>query len=113
MHNLDRTLDVNEAEYEFEFETEAEQESESEALGEMEQLELAAELLEVSHEQELENFFGDVFKKIGKGVSDFAKSSTGKALGGILKQAAGKALPIIGGAAGGFLGGPAGASVGS
>ena len=98
---------------EFEFEAEAEQEGEYETLGEMEQLELAAELLEVSNEQELENFFGDVFRKVGKGVSDFAKSSTGQALGGILKQAASKALPVIGGAAGGFLGGPVGASVGS
>ena len=97
MHNLDRTLDINEAEYEFEFEAEAEQEGEYETLGEMEQLELAAELLEVSNEQELENFFGDVFRKVGKGVSDFAKSSTGQALGGILKQAASKALPVIGG----------------
>ena len=75
MHNLDRTLDVNEAEYEFEFAGEAEQEAEYEGLGEMEQLELAAELLEVSNEQELENFLGDVFKSIGKGVSNFANSS--------------------------------------
>lgn len=113
MHNLDRTLDVNEAEYEFEFAGEAEQEAEYEGLGEMEQLELAAELLEVSNEQELENFLGDVFKSIGKGVSNFANSSTGKALGGILKTVAKKALPIVGGAAGGLLGGPVGATVGS
>jgi hypothetical protein len=112
MHDLDRILNANEAEYEFEFSGEAEQ-SEYEGLSEMEQLELAAELLEVSNEQELENFLGDVFKTIGKGVSNFAKSSTGKALGGIIKSAAKNVLPVLGGAAGGFLGGPLGAKAGS
>ena len=79
----------------------------------MEQLELAAELLEVSNDHELENFLGNVFGTIGKGISSFANSSTGQALGGILKSAAKQALPVLGGAAGGVIGGPLGASVGS
>jgi hypothetical protein len=111
VHDLDQTLGVGEAEYELGFANETEEEYQN--LDEMEQLELAAELLEVSNEDELENFLGDVFHTIGKGISSFANSSTGKALGGILKSAAKQALPVLGGAAGGIIGGPLGATVGS
>jgi hypothetical protein len=100
-------MEINDAEYEFDFGTQ------NEGLDEMEQLEAAAQLLEVRNDQEMEDFLGDVFSKIGQGISDFAHSSTGQALGGILKSAAKKALPVLGGAAGGVLGGPLGATVGS
>lgn len=80
-----------------------------EVVGEDELLELAAELLEVRDEQELDRFLGSVFKK----VKQFANSSAGKAVGGMLKGVLKKALPIAGGVAGTFFGGPVGASIGS
>jgi hypothetical protein len=131
MHNVDRTLNVGEAEapyeleyefeaeaeaeneFEFEFEFEAEQEAESEALSEMEQLERAAELLEVSNEQELEYFLGDLINSAGRAIKNFANSGVGKAVGGIAKGALKTVLPIAGGALGTFVGGPVGGALGS
>lgn len=84
-------------------------ETESETgLDELDEMDLAAELLGVSDEAELDQFFGKLIKKAGK----FLKSPTGRALGGILKKVAKKALPIAGRAIGGFFGGPAGAAIG-
>lgn len=137
MHNIDRTTSEfefeNEFEYEgegefefegegeFEFEGEYEGEGEFEFEGELEgealELELATELLGVSNEYELEQFIGKLFKKVGKGVSNFAKSGVGKSLLGGLKTIAKKALPIAGGALGNFLvpglGGAIGSKLGS
>ena len=76
------------------------------------EMELATELLDVTNEQELDQFLGKLIKKAAGAAKSFARSSAGKALGGILKSAAKKALPIIGGAAGTFLGGPAGTAIG-
>ena len=77
-------------------------ESES-PLNEVQEMEAAAELLEVTNEAELEQFLGNLFKKVASGVGGFMKSSTGKALGGILKNIAKKALPVVGGALGSFV----------
>jgi hypothetical protein len=126
MHDLDRTLDTSEAELEAlgadddEGELEAELEGEYELEGfdddevfdEAEEMELAAELLSISDDQELEQFLGSLIRKVGSKVRKFAKSSTGRALGGLLKSVAKKALPIAGRAAGAFFGGPAGAAIG-
>lgn len=70
---------------------------------EVEEMELAAELLTVSNEAELDQFFGGLLKKIGKGLGKAIKIPEVRALGGILKQVAKKALPAIGGAAGNFI----------
>jgi hypothetical protein len=105
----------DEYEYESEYEGEYEYESFADTEGvfdETEEMELAAELLTVSDDQELEQFLGSLIKKVGSKVRKFAKSSTGRALGGLLKSVAKKALPIAGRAAGAFLGGPAGAAIG-
>jgi hypothetical protein len=75
--------------------------------------ELAAELLEVRSDQELDHFFGDLFKKVAGGVGKVIQSPVGQALGGILKTVAKKALPIAGGALGTFVGGPVGGMIGS
>jgi len=83
-------------------------ETTGEVLGEGELMELAAELLEVRDEQELDRFLGDVFKK----VKAFAGSATGKAIGGMLKGVLKKALPIAGKVAGSFFGGPIGGTIG-
>ena len=86
-------------EFEFEMSDEADFESEVESpLEEVEEMELAAELLAVSSEQELDQFLGKIFKKIGKGIKKIAKP-----LGGMLKGIAKKALPFVGGALGSFI----------
>lgn len=113
MHNIDRTTNEyefenafefeGEGEFEFEFEGEGEFEFEGELEGEALELELATELLNVSNEQELEQFLGGLFKKVASGVSNFAKSGVGKTLLGGLKTIAKKALPIAGGALGNML----------
>src|SRR3954468_6268660 len=89
MHDLDRTLRRQEPELES-WETEGE-------------MELAAELLSVSNEQELDYFFGKLFKTVAK----FAKP-----LGQVLKPIAKAALPIAGKVAGSFFGGPIGGMIG-
>ncbi|HEY3956346.1 MAG TPA: hypothetical protein VGM53_23500 [Streptosporangiaceae bacterium] len=85
-----------------EFQTAAELES---PFSETEEMELAAELLEVTSEQDLEQFLGDVFRAAG----GFVRSDTGRALGGILgdtlRSAAKQALPVVGRALGDAAGG--------
>lgn len=125
MHNIDRTTNEYEFENAFEFEGEGEFEFEFEGEGEFEfefegelegealELELATELLNVSNEQELEQFLGNMFKKVARGVSNFAKSGVGKSLIGGLKTIAKKALPIAGGALGNLLVPGLGGAIGS
>ena len=99
-------------EYEGQYEDEYEEEYEG-VFNEQDETELAAELLEVTNEQELEQFLGKLVKKVGGAVGKFAKSGLGKNVFGVLKNVAGKALPIAGGALGTFFGGPIGATIGS
>src|ERR1700753_4118265 len=68
-------------------------------LSETQELELALELLEVSNEQELEQFLGNVFKGIAKVGKGLIKGP----LGGVLQGLAKKALPFVGGALGSFI----------
>ena len=103
---------------EFEFEGAEEFQQES-PLEEVEEMELAAELLEVSDEQELDQFLGKLIGKVAgaaKGLAGaaggFLRSPAGKALGGLLKGAAKKALPIVGKAVGSYFGGSAGGAAG-
>jgi hypothetical protein len=122
MHDFDRITAEYESlipelgEYEQSGEWEAEAESErywgNAPLSEAAEMELAAELLDVRNEQELDHFLGDLISKVGKGISGFANSSVGKALGGVLKKVAKTALPIAGSALGTFVGGPAGGMLG-
>ncbi len=78
-------------------------------LNEAMEMELAAELLGVTNEEELEQFLGGLVKKVG----GFLKSGVGKTLGGVLKGIAKKALPIVGGAIGSFVAPGVGTAVGS
>jgi len=114
MHELDRALGEFETgmdEFEsgdFEFEAsdqgEWQPESDSESVfDEVEEMELAASLLEISDEQELDQFLGSLIKKAGKAVGGFVRSPIGKALGGVLKKVAGKVLPIAGTALGNLV----------
>ena len=67
-------------------------------LNEVEEMELAAELLSVSSEEELDQFLGKFFKRAWRGIKKVARP-----LGGILKGIAKKALPFVGGALGSFI----------
>jgi hypothetical protein len=122
MHDIDRTLMEYESgtngyegeyegefddEYEYEFEGVYEEYDEPEVFNEEEEMDLAAELLSVTDDEELNQFLGKLIKKGFSKVRKFAKSSTGRALGGLLKGVAKKALPIVGGALGTAIGGPA------
>ncbi|HEX9669200.1 MAG TPA: hypothetical protein VGC93_06905 [Thermoanaerobaculia bacterium] len=80
---------------------------------EEQEIEMAAELLSLSEEAELDQFLGKLIRRAGKAAGRFIRSPTGKALGGLLRQAARKALPIAGRALGTFVGGPAGGAIGS
>jgi uncharacterized protein (DUF697 family) len=69
-------------------------------LNEAQEAQLAAELLEINSEEELDHFFKDLVRGAVKGVTDFARSGAGKALVGGLKNVAKVALPAVGGALG-------------
>lgn len=138
MHNIDRTVGAANYEYNNEsyelnpeiYEYAGEFEGENEFLNELNamsgetneyagelsheamEMELATELLGVSNEAELEQFLGGLIKKAAGAVKSFANSSAGKAIGGILKTAAKKALPIAGKALGSAFGGPVGGMIG-
>lgn len=103
-------------EYEqFEYdEAEAPVYGEAEALfGEADEMDLASELLEVTSDQELDQFLGKLIKRAGRALGQVVRSPVGQAVGGLLKGAARQALPGIGSAIGGYLGGAAGARLGS
>jgi hypothetical protein len=109
MHDLDRTLMEYTPEREsfedeqFEF-GEGESFGETgEVFGETELLELASELLETSDEAELNYFLGDLLRKAAGAVKSVISSPVGKALGGMLKGVARKALPMVGSALGGAM----------
>lgn len=72
---------------------------------EEEELQLAMELLEVSSEEELEQFLGKVFKSVWKGVKKVGSTiaKVAKPLGGALKAVAKTALPFVGGALGSMI----------
>lgn len=73
-------------------------------LGEPREMELAAELLEVSNEEELEQFLGDVIGSAQQAIGRFVRSDTAQALGGLLKNSlkglTKQALPVVGRAIG-------------
>jgi hypothetical protein len=112
MHDLDRTLRSQEPEMESEFEYEIFGETDNELeeetyyeLTEEQEIELAAELLAVSDDRELDQFLGGLLKK--------AKGAIGPALKKYLVPLAKKVIPIAATAVGGYFGGPMGAKLGN
>jgi hypothetical protein len=81
-------------------------------LTEEENANLAASLMEVRNDQEMEDFLGDIISGIAKTVGKFINSPTGKALGGALKDVAKQLLPAAGTAVGTYFGGPTGGQIG-
>lgn len=70
-------------------------------LGEEQESDLAMELLGVSSEEELEQFLGNLFKRVGRGLKGIGKLA--RPLGSALKGLAKTALPFVGGALGSFI----------
>lgn len=70
--------------------------SDGEVFTEADEMELAADLLEVTAESELDRFVGDLIRNAGRAVGTFVSAPAGQALGRILKGAAKQALPVIG-----------------
>ncbi len=100
----DPELDAFEAD-ELESEADFEQTYESEfenALSEDEVDALAAELLEITDEEELDLFLGKVFKKAWRGIKKVGRKVV-RPLGRVVKGMAKKALPALGGALGSFI----------
>lgn len=100
-----------EGEYEYDGEMEG-------VFSEADEIALAAELLEVTNDQELDQFIGSLIKR-GLKKTRFGrkllKSRFARALGTIHKGVKGitkRLLPVAGKVAGGFFGGPAGAAIG-
>jgi len=86
-------------------------------LDEATEVQLASELLEAQSSGELDRFLGDVFGQaagsVGRAAGAFVRSDAGRALGGMLRDAARQSLPALGRAAGQWLGGSAGGDIGA
>ena len=106
MHDIDRTQletswetgDFEGGDYEFETASMG-----GSPFNEMDEMELASQLLEVSDEAELDQFLGSLFKKASRAVGSFMKGPIGKQLGSLIKPLVKKALPMVGGALGSFI----------
>ncbi len=96
----------------FEALNEAEYAGEVFELSEGEVNELAMELMEVTSEEELDRFLGNLFKKIGRGARAVFRSPVFKSIGGVLKSVAKKALPLAGAALGSFVAPGVGTAIG-
>jgi hypothetical protein len=111
MHDIDRTqletTDTPEAgNYAFEEGLEASGIYEGASpLTEIEEVELATELLGAANEAELDQFLGNLFKKAWKGIrrAGAAVGKIARPLAGVLKPIAKAALPMVGGALGSFI----------
>jgi len=89
-------------EFEFEEEMEMPDADLESPFSEEEEMALAAELLEITDEQELDLFLGKLFKKAWRGIKKIGGKVL-RPLGGVLKGIAKKALPFVGGALGSFI----------
>ncbi|MGV9947013.1 hypothetical protein [Rhodococcus aetherivorans] len=87
---------------------------ENETYGEVDgrELALAAELLAVNSEEELDRFLGSLIGGAVSAARNFASSDAGRAVGRILKDSAQRALPQIGRAVGSYLAPGRGGDVG-
>lgn len=83
------------------------------AFGEAAEMDLAAELLEVASEPELDRFLGGLVKRATGALTGLARSPEGQQLVKLLRATAKKTLPGLGAALGSRVGGPAGARIGS
>lgn len=87
-------------------------EMEAHELHEALEMELAQELLEITNEAELEEFLGKLVRSVARGASSFMKSGIGKAVGGVLRNVAKTALPMVGSALGSMVAPGLGTAIG-
>jgi hypothetical protein len=80
---------------------------------EEDEMALTAEFMEIQTEEELDRFIGKLVRRAARGVRNFARSSLGRALGGVLRTVGRYALPAAGAALGTLVGGPVGAKLGT
>jgi hypothetical protein len=80
--------------------------------GEVFETELAQELLGIATEAELEQFLGNLVRGAVGGVGRLIRSDVGRALGGVLKGVAKRALPAVGSALGTFVAPGIGTAIG-
>ncbi|MDO7847528.1 hypothetical protein Q5H92_14255 [Hymenobacter sp. M29] len=103
-------------EFESEFNGEFSNEYNGEAYEMNNEEELVGELLEVTNEQELNQFLGNLVSQVAGAASQLAKSPAGQSVGRYLVDFGKKTLPQLagqyGGQAGAALGGRAGAALG-
>jgi hypothetical protein len=88
-------------------------EMDMEGEGSDQEMELAAELLAVSDEQELDQFVGKLFRRVGQAAKGILATPAGQQLKGMLRGTLKQALPLAGRAVGSFFGGSTGGDVGS
>mgnify|MGYP007071095063 CR=1 FL=1 len=93
---------------ELEFDPEFSREQYESPLNELNELELATELLGVTNEAQMDEFMRNLFKKVGA----VAKRAWNSPVGGFLRKSLGKLAPIAGTMVGGMFGGPLGAKIG-
>ena len=114
MHDIDRTQlefesDLDEYESDrYEYVQAPSHQGEATVFSDADEMELAAELLATSDEQELDQFIGKLIGQAGEAAGKAVKGKTGSKLGGFLKGALKKVLPTVAGAAGTLFGGPVG-----
>jgi hypothetical protein len=123
MHDIDQTMtdfedEMGELEFEGGYEEEDMYDDEFEyeddsPFDESEEMELAAELMEVADDEELEMFLGKLVKRVGRRARKFVRRRVGRNLKGALSKVAKRALPIGGRVAGTLIGGPVGGAIGS
>lgn len=106
----DGEYEYDEYEYDDEYEVQG-------PLDEADEMELAAELLEITDEYELDQFLGKIFKKVTRSVGRVLPKAVRAPLGNALRGLAKKALPVAGAALGNLvvpgLGGAAGGMLAS
>lgn len=113
MHDLDRTTLELSDESEFEFGEQEGEQFKEDLFHEEEENELAASLLEINNEQELDQFISSLLKKARSVVGGALKSPLLRPLGGFIKGAIKKALPVAGGALGNLIAPGIGGQIGS
>ena len=91
----------------------AETTGDAEVFDEVEEMELASQLLEATSDAELDQFISGLVGRATRSLGQFARSQAGRAIGGLLKQTARRALPFIGRTVGGHFGGDTGSRVGA
>jgi hypothetical protein len=120
MHDTDR-ISTETAFYEtgdhedsfaFEFEEGFEAGETGEVFDELDEIDLASQMMEITDEAEFDYFLGNLFRKAAGAVGKVIKSPVGKALGGMLKGAVKKYAPMAGSALGGRIAGAAGSRLG-